>query len=82
MAYTLCLIISRGSKPWFRNELGLADPASSVHLDAGIGVGPIGFVSLCTETFVARELLVAGLGHEIGISVTYVVILCTDKFPS
>ena len=70
MGYTLCLIISRGSKPWLRNELGLADPTSSVHLEVGIGVGPIGFVSWCTETVVAWELLVAGLGHEIGISVT------------
>ena len=53
-----------------RNELGLADPTSSVHLEVGIGVGSIGFVSWCTETVVAWELLVAGLGHEIGISVT------------
>ena len=67
MAYTLCLIISRESKPWLRNELGLADPTSAVHLEVGIGVGPIGFVSWCTETVVVWELLVAGLGHKIGI---------------
>ena len=41
-----------------------------MRLEAGIGVGPIGWVSWCTEAVVVWELLVAGLGHEIGISVT------------
>ena len=40
--YMLCLTILRGSERWLKNELGFVYPSSSVHLEAGIGVGPIG----------------------------------------
>ena len=62
----LCLTIPRGSKTWLKNELGFVDPTSSVHLEAGIGVGPIGWVSWRMVAVAVWGLLVAGLGHAIG----------------
>ena len=62
----LCCTIPQRSETCLKNELGFVDPSSTVRLEAGIGVGPIGWVSWRTEAVAVWELLVAGLGHAIG----------------
>ena len=79
------LIISRGAKPCLRNGLGLADPASSVHLDPGIGRVPIRYVP-CARGFLSpRNCLWRDLDNDtnhIDIFVINVVIQCTNIFPA